>query len=296
MATPLKDYKIGEYALVLDLLGTSATMSQPGKWLESLKDLLVVLDDTVNAATNITDPTTSLRVFQYGDTVVFPGDDPERLIALGMVLQTQCFPKDILLQMALSGGGAYHITDPSGFGSIKPLAKNIHLQTLIGMAVARGHALLRGVRGPRLLIDDEIVHISPVNGVWQRYLGAARHQRRSQVDFAVSEVEWWINFVGDAPETTVENRIRAVRRSIEENERHVRGDGGSIAPMVERENMSLSKRIEHLEAFLAMLRDEPVRKESLAPKAPLPGERNSRGLVAALRRLLHQLDRWLAQR
>jgi len=253
--TPLAKYRVGECALVLDLLGTAVRMTDPSTWLEPFLDVLNLAVDALNTTTNIGSPEKSTRVFQYGDTLVIPADDPAKLVPLGMIFLTLCWNRDVLIQAAIAGGGVYFVTDPGGFGSRKPLQPNAVLQLLVGPAVARGHQALRGLRGPRLLLDEDLIHLSPTSSVWRHYAGSAKHQAEPTTGIKVSEVAWWNQLETTMLETEVDRRMRGVQSALEEAKQESKGS--AVAPHWERDIASMEKRLEHLKTFAQVLADDP---------------------------------------
>ena len=175
-AVPLEKYFVGEYALVLDILGSAERMATDGDWLPPLKELLDILVEAVFATTDVANPRESAAMFQHGDTIVLPGNDVPGLVALGQVLLARCALRGVLVQAGLGGGGAYYIDSPSGFGTRRQLHPAARLQVLVGRAVARGHLLLRKVLGPRFLIDAERVSLPADPTRWERFTGKAQHQ------------------------------------------------------------------------------------------------------------------------
>jgi len=252
--TPIENYRVGEFTLVIDLLGTAVRMADSASWLESCLEILDVIEDVLNATTNMANPGQSRRVFQHGDTLVFPSDDIARLIPLGMELMTRFWDRDILAQASIAAGGAYFITDPGGFGSQKRLHPNASLQPLVGPAVARSHLALRGVKGPRFVLDEETVRVSPAPGVWRRYLGDARRRVDPGCGVQVSEVAWW-QYLGDHVDHQLEERLRNLDRTM--CDAGQRAPGSPVKPLWERDIASMEKRLEHLQAFARILKDDP---------------------------------------
>jgi len=250
---PLASYRVGECALVLDLLGTAVRMTDLGNWFEPLRESLDLVVDALDTTTNIAAPERSARVFQHGDTLVIPADDPAKLVPLGKLLLTTCWNRDVLAQAAIAAGGVYFITDPSGFGTRKLLQPNAVLQVLVGPAVARGHHALRGVRGPRLMLDEETVHVSPTSGVWRRYLGAAKHQVTPGAGIQVSEVAWWEDLLDLDEEVARRTKIVEARISDAEEQ----ASGSPVKLLWERDTASLRKRLDHLAALAQVLADDP---------------------------------------
>lgn len=244
----LEDARIGQYALVLDLLGTAAQMAdRSGEWLTSLREILDALD-AANAETfDASAPEESPRFFQYGDTIVVPGESVDALVVLGMRVIQRLHERSVLVQGAIAGGGVFYLTGTRTHRGAHP---NANVQTLVGPAVARGHLLLGGVRGTRLLVCNQSTdgHV-PRPGVWEWYSGPSRQAPRPGPEaFTFHEVRWWLNIVGDE-DSRVRSWIKEARAEVAELERDV----GSLLPLHHRRIASLHKRIEHLLALENLL-------------------------------------------
>jgi transcriptional regulator with XRE-family HTH domain len=249
----LSNYRVGEYALVMDLLGTAVRMSDPVKWFDALLEILNSVVDALNATTSITAPEASIRLYQHGDTIVVPSNEPGRLVQLGKLLVTSAWSRNVLTQAAVAGGGVFFITDPGGFGTRKPLQPNANLQMLVGPAVARGHLALSRVKGPRLLIDNETVHVPPGPPLCRRYAGEAIHRVEPGAGLQVSEFAWWEDLLD--VEEELAKRTRAVESEI--SEARLEMPGSAVKELWERDLKSLEKRLEHLQAFAGVLADDP---------------------------------------
>lgn len=256
-AVPLETYRIGEYALVLDILGSAERMATAGDWLTPLKELLDIVVDAVFATTDVAHPDESAAVFQHGDTIVLPGYDAGDLVALGQVLLARCAERGVLVQAGLGGGGAYYIHNPSGFGTRRPLHPEARLQVLVGRAVARGHLLLRKVVGPRFLIDAERVNLAADPRRWERFTGKAKHEAVDDEALSFHEVWWWRSFTGDEMERRVDAELTEVNRDLADAQQEVANQKkqGLADPLLLRDIRSMKSRLKHLQAFREMLDD-----------------------------------------
>jgi hypothetical protein len=216
-------------------------------WFTPLSEFLHAISSSVNEA--LASGTHDLRLIQYGDSVTFSHDDVEALISVGTSLQVTLFRRDILAQFGLSGGGAYYLDD-TGIHRIVDGLRNIKLHCVVGRGLARSHLVLRGIKGPRFMIDDEMGHV-PVKGrCWEKVVLGLK------VDGAppCSELRWWKD-VPDILEVTV-GRIRAIHSAIE-CEKAEMGEFPHMKSDIERKIASLSKRLEHYECFCEVLEKEP---------------------------------------
>ncbi|MCX6112829.1 MAG: hypothetical protein NTY22_06060 [Proteobacteria bacterium] len=153
----LNDYKIGEFCCFVDILGTANLMSEQSTWYnESLIKIFEIIEISLNESVDLSNSDNNLELRQYTDTICIIGNNAERLVALSKSLQVQGFKKGILLQIGVADGGVY---DLSGCSYIKNIeSKNPHAfyQLLAGPALAKAYLLLKGVKGPRILIDNAV--------------------------------------------------------------------------------------------------------------------------------------------
>jgi hypothetical protein len=252
MGQDLSRYRKSEFALTVDILGIGERMASMGpEWLEATLDVLNLVTFTLWEVIQIAAPSATVPTFQYADTVTVAADDPDWLVRLGMRLLSRCTDQLTLVQAVVAGGGIYHITDPSGFGSRKPLPSSVVLQVLTGPAAARGQMVLKGAgaHGPRLLIDEETVSI-PSSSVWQRYEGPARHQlRHPEMAFKTTEVVWWQSQTADLAHKGIAQTTSEIA---------LLESGGVLEPPFQRILASLKARLKHLEGLVSLIEDDSV--------------------------------------
>lgn len=248
----LSRYRKSEFALTVDILGIGERMASMGpEWLEATLDVLNLVTFTLWEVIQIAAPSSTVPTFQYADTVTVAADNPDWLVRLGMRLLSRCTDRLTLVQAVVAGGGIYHITDPSGFGSRKPLPSSIVLQVLTGPAAARGQMVLKSINapGPRLLIDDETVCI-PRSSVWERYDGPARHQpRHPEAAFKTTEVVWWQSQTADLARKEIARTTSEIA---------VLEAAGALDPPFQRNLASLKGRLKHLEGLVSLIDDDSV--------------------------------------
>jgi hypothetical protein len=245
----LEDARIGEYALVLDLLGTAAQMAdRRPEWLASLREILDALQAANVETFDASEPEKSPRFFQYGDTIVVPGDSIDALVVLAMRVIQRLHERSVLVQGAIAGGGVFYVTSSRTHQGAHP---NADIQTLVGPAVARGHLLLGGARGTRLLVCNQTAGAAvPREGVWEWYSGPARQAPRPGPEaLTFNEVRWWLNIVGDE-DARVLKWIEAAQAEIAQLEADKVAE---LLPPDHRRIASLRKRIEHLQALKKVL-------------------------------------------
>jgi hypothetical protein len=134
------------------------------------------------------------------------------------------------------------------------MPSHLQLQVLVGPAVARGHLALRGVRGPRFILDEETCRVHPANGRWRRYQGSHQVSRNPAEGIVVSEVAWWQNMIN------IEDEVGRRRERVEGEIRRCQQEKleSAVRPLWERDQASMEKRQVHLRAFEEMLEDDPV--------------------------------------
>lgn len=246
----LDDFRVGNYALVIDMLGTAVRMADRGQWLASLEEMLVAVRDVFNDTTDIGQPERSQPVYQYGDTFVFPSDEPSRLVPLGSRLIARWWQSDVLVQAAIAGGGVYYVPElPSLAG--KPIPHTFKPQLLVGPAVARGHLAMRGLKGPRFVVDAETS--TPPPSAWRYYSGKHAFANDPATHIVVKEVAWWDVLVNDL-EAQVQERVAGVEQAITVATSEMKGS--PVLPLWQRDVDSLKRRREHLLAFLNCVSDE----------------------------------------
>jgi len=201
-------------------------MADPTTWLNVLGEILDTVTDVVRETTELGSPERSMQGFQHGDTFVFPGDHPHELINLGCRLLTSWWERDILAQACLAAGGAYFIAQPSSMGRMKPMPPHLQFQVVVGPAVARAHLALRGVSGPRFLLDEETCRVSPMDGHWRRYQGSHRVSRDPAQGIVVTEVAWWQHILN------VEEEAQKRREHIDSEIRRFQQEKGSSGSRV----------------------------------------------------------------
>jgi hypothetical protein len=242
MIRRLGDFRIGDWVLTLDLLGTKYQMSE-ANWLSSLNDLLYAISLSVKEA--LSTSTEGLHLVHYGDSVSFTHADADVLVALGVSLQTELFHRDILAQLALAGGGAYYVDDTTTNRLVQDLP-NIKLHCLVGPAVARSHLVMQGAKGPRFLVDEESGHLPAKGPTWSKVLFGPKTGGILQC----SDIRWW-EHIPDVPAMTAQ-RIAALQARIKSEQESLR-EFQHMKSDVEREINSLQKRLDHYIGFKELL-------------------------------------------
>ena len=250
-------FKISEWVLIVDLLGASYRMAENIEWLNVTDELLDVIGASVYKSFNALQPSQSVKTYQYGDTINFFADDPQTLMLIAVTLQQDLFAKDQMAQMALACGGVYDLTELQFLQKLQSIHNGLTLQCLVGKAISKAHLLLRGVKGPRIIIDEE--GDAPVNqSVWHRYIP---HLRRSELDatgtdfkaqlpnigFPRSEACWWYQVI--EIDEQVQARITKLKNEITIRET----ENSNKDPIEERRINGLRKRKEHWDAFWDVL-------------------------------------------
>ena len=249
MTTNLSDYKISSFILTIDLLGTAQRMAEPN-WFCLLSELLDAMLFSINEAVELHQDD-KLQIFQYGDSVSLCHDNPDLLVRIAIEIQKKYLKNRILAQIGISGGDVYHI-DKSCLHIHWERDNNIHLQSLVGQGMARSHLITKGIKGPCIVIDEEIKHVSAQPGGWQKVTGSSENDSKIKI----SEVWWW----RDIPEVEGQiqklldeaNKKLAIEKK-ENSERNIRA---------EREIRSLENRVEHLKAFLDRCKSHPALRHS----------------------------------
>jgi hypothetical protein len=242
MARDFGEFRLGSWVLTLDLLGTAVQMSEVD-WFTSLNALLHTVDVSVHEA--LASGSDDVHLIQYGDSFTFCHDKAEKLICLGTEVQVKLFRQNILAQLGLSAGGAYYLNDTTMHRIVEGLS-NIKLHCLVGPGVARSHMVLRGIRGPRFIIDEEIGHVPASGPCWEKLL----LDPKLHGPLHCSELRWWKNFPGTLEMT--EGRIKALQSKIESEKAGIK-EFAYIESLVRREIDSLTKRLEHYECFHQVL-------------------------------------------
>jgi hypothetical protein len=242
MARDFGEFRLGSWVLTLDLLGTAVQMSEDD-WFTSLNALLHTVDVSVHEA--LASGSGDVHLIQYGDSFTFCHDKVEKLVCVGTEVQVKLFRQNILAQIGLSGGGAYYLDDTTIHRIVKGLS-HVKLHCLVGKGVARSHMVLRGIKGPRFIIDEEIGHVPASGPCWEKLLlGPNLHGA-----LHCSELRWWKNFPGILEMT--EGRIKALQSKIKYEKAGIK-EFAHIEPLVRREIDSLTKRLKHYECFHQVL-------------------------------------------
>lgn len=252
MTQELSDFKISEYCLVIDILGTVNRMSNASYFADSLLDLLNVVTQAYYETTDIADVTDSQPFFQYADTLIFPNDSTDELVSLGCRLFNTCLRKEILLQGCISGRGLFHIPDISVLKSIKKARKDINSMLVFGLGFVSSFACMKGVYGPRLLINEDFGGIFPNPGRWHHYLNTSRFLSKDTLDsFNISEVRWW------EPDHDIDDFVnRLIIKTEKEYASRKEWLGNNITNQERREFRGFDARLRHLRTFQEMLLPE----------------------------------------
>jgi len=233
----LKECKVGEFMLRIDLLGIAIRMADTGpQWVDALLDIQQSILESLDWTLDKLKQQNNINLFQNGDSLLFPGDDIENLTILGAILLTRLFDKDILAQAGIAGGGCFFLNDLSGLtGKGIKLHHSANLQMLVGPAVSRSYLILKGVKGLRFRVDEETTNLpSDGSGWWKKY--------------AKREVKWWCNISEIQQE--VEMKLKDVQDRINSN--RLESQKSATPERLARDLKSLEKRKEHLDIFLKM--------------------------------------------
>lgn len=259
MMQKLSDSIVADWVLVIDLLGFAERMSNEDEWLVPLNELLKVISTATAETVNVTEPDHSIPLFQFGDSVVICGNEPQRLIQIGKSMLLGLFHKNILAQVALSGRKAYFINSERGFGAASARHPNAFYQCLVGPGAARVHLALRGKKGPRFVVDVISRPPVPAEHVWSWYTGDEPPRKKEQEsvrkersNVPLMEIQWWDDLV--SPEDIVKDRINSIIYEIKNLRAERDKDFASMANRVDADISSLEKRREHWEAFSFLLR------------------------------------------
>lgn len=133
----------------------------------------------------------------------------------------------------------------------KPVPETFKPQLLIGPAVARGHLTMRGLKGPRFVIDAE--SSTPPPSGWSYYTGKHAFPNNPATHIVVKEIAWWRVFSSDL-EAQVQERIAEVERAITAATAEMQGS--PVLPLWKRDVDSLERRKEHLLGFQKCLVDD----------------------------------------
>ena len=255
MPVKLSDCRVSRWILTIDLLGTKQRMADD-RWLEPLYELLTAISDSVSEATSAD---SFPRIFQYGDAISMCHDDPDVLVEIAVTTQNKFLEKRILARMGISGEDTYFI-DRSTLHDLVDGDDRIKMQLLVGRGMARSHLILEGVKGPRIVIDEEDRYVSSKHDVI-----SLPTEDRGKI--RVSEVRWW----KDRPEVgpSIQQMIQSARteldqlqKVVDEEQREAERRQQEFSPDRRdlREIESLKARIKHLNVFLDLWntdQDEP---------------------------------------
>lgn len=245
MTSKLSDSKISSWILTSDILGTAQRMSE-SDWLESLLEILnASLISVEEAMTSCKGNTPT--IFQYGDSLSICHNDPHFLVRVAIETMKRYIEAGILTQMGISGGNAYYLEN-STLHLLMKGHKNIHLQSLVGQGMARSHLITRGLKGPRIVIDEELGYVPARPGVWEKVI--CQPENRSKIP--ISEVRWW----KDTPE--IEHQIQKLlddaKKELNDEEKELaelrRESSCGPYRQTERRIESLESRVDHLQTFL----------------------------------------------
>ena len=248
MSVKLSDCRVSRWILTIDLLGTAQRMAED-KWLDSLGELLTAILTSVSEATSAD---SFPRIFQYGDTISMCHDDLDVLVEIAVATQNKFLEEGILAQMGISGENTYLI-NRSKLHDLVDGDGRIKMQLLVGPGMARSHLILRGVKGPRIVIDADR-SFPPKGDGWEKVVGLPTENRGK---IPVSEVRWWKDRPEVGPsiqqmiqnaQTELDQLQKAVDREQREAERQQQGFSPDRRDL--REIESLKERIKHLNVFL----------------------------------------------
>ena len=123
---------------------------------------------------------------------------------------------------------------------------NFKLHCAVEPGLARSHLLLRGIKGPRFIIDEEWSHVPAKGRCWEKFIGGPRLDG----PLKCSELRWW----KDIPDimNLTKGRISDLCRQINSEEAE-REDYSHIDVLVQRTIDSLRIRLKHYEEFLRVL-------------------------------------------
>ena len=245
MARDLSDFHVGTWVLTLDLLGTSVQMGL-NNWVEALNRLLDAISISVREV--LAADTYDLYLVQYGDSVTMCHNELQRIICLGTKVQVTLFRQNILAQLGLSGNGAYYFDDTTIHRIVEGMP-NFKLHCIAGSGLARSHLVLRGIKGPRFIVDEEVRHV-PANGpCWEKLVTSPNPHGLLKC----SELRWWKDFP-DILRIT-EDRIRTLQSELESEKAGIEADTQE-EDVIQRVTHSISKQLEHYRSFHQVLARE----------------------------------------
>jgi len=247
----LTDFKVSEYCLVIDILGTTNKMANPNYFLNALNDLLNIVKLAYQGSADIGNPEDSVPFFQFGDTIVFAFDDPHELVSLGCRIFSDAFynNKGILLQGCISNGGLFYINDLTDLKGIPVSLPTMHPQLVFGLSIVSAFAAMRGIVGPRLLINEEWGGIT-TNRTWRKYpfTNLFPSTRGNETSYRISDIEWWINII-DLDEFV----DKLIAETKTEYQQRKNGLENNMETQEKRELQGFEARIKHLETFKRMI-------------------------------------------
>ena len=175
VTSKLSDSKISSWILTIDILGTAQRMSE----LDWLKPLVEILNASLISVAEVMPPCkgNTPKIFQYGDSLSLCHDDPDVLVIIAIETMKKYVNTGILAQMGISGGGTYYIENSTLHLLVKGY-KDIHLQLLVGQGMARSHLITKGLKGPCVVIDEELGYVSAKPGVWEKVICCQPSQKQ----------------------------------------------------------------------------------------------------------------------
>lgn len=251
----LSEYKLSEWVLIVDILGFTQTMAEDSVESQAILDLFNTIAESIFQSAHLAIPSESIKAYQYGDTINFLSDKPYELLLLAVRLQQILWGKDILAQMALSCGGAYDLSKIPSIQKIVIAHSKIAIQFLVGKAFAKAHSLLKGVKGPRIIFDEECNFPHP--NLKSSYVLSHQISNLQDINRPRSEVSWWKDDLSDLVEI-VKSKISEIEDEIKKNLLNkINGSNSkeSVFP-INRKIESMEGRKKHLEEFYNVLERE----------------------------------------
>ena len=245
MTSKLSDSMISSWILTIDILGTAQRMSEPN-WLDSL---LEILNASLISVAEVVPPCkgNTPKIFQHGDSLSLCHDDPDVLVIIAIETMKKYINAGILAQMGISGGDTYYIENSTLHLLVKGY-KDIHLQLLVGPGMARSYLITKGLKGPCVVIDEELGYVPARPGVWEKVI--CQPENRSKIP--ISEVRWWRN----TPEIKhqIQKLLDNAKKELDDEEKELaelrRESSYGPYRQTERRIESLESRVAHLQTFL----------------------------------------------
>ena len=216
-----------------------------------LKPLVEILKASLISVAEVVPPCKSNtpKIFQYGDSLSLCHDDPDVLVIIAIETMKKYINAGILAQMGISGGGTYYIEN-STLNLLVKGYKDIHLQLLVGQGMARSHLITKGLKGPCVVIDEELGYVSAKPGVWEKVICCQPSENRSKI--AISEVWWWRDNPGIKHQ--IQKLLDESKKELDYEEKELaelrRESSSGPYRQIERRIVSLESRVDHLQTFL----------------------------------------------